>query len=72
MFTKKIETGIHYPIPIHKQPGYINLIKIRSGFLKNTEKFSNKILSLPMHPWLTKKEVNIITTHIENFFQKKY
>jgi dTDP-4-amino-4,6-dideoxygalactose transaminase len=72
LFKKKIETGIHYPIPIHKQPGYTNLIKIRSGCLKNTEQFSNKILSLPMHPWLSKKEVNIITTHIENFFQKNY
>jgi dTDP-4-amino-4,6-dideoxygalactose transaminase len=69
LYKNGIETGIHYPIPIHMQPGYSNLIKIRSGNLKNTEEFSGQILSLPMHPWLKIKEINFIVDKIKIFFE---
>ncbi len=70
LYKNQIETGIHYPIPIHRQPGYSNLVKIRSGRLKNTEEFSNRILSLPMHPWLKNKEINLIVEKIKIFFDR--
>ncbi|MDF1531736.1 MAG: DegT/DnrJ/EryC1/StrS aminotransferase family protein [ANME-2 cluster archaeon] len=56
-----IGTGIYYPIPIHKQPLYI-----KSGYtdsLKNTEIASKQVISLPVHPSVSREELDhIITT----------
>jgi dTDP-4-amino-4,6-dideoxygalactose transaminase len=50
LIKKGIETGIHYPLPIHKQPSY----KRKGTFpaLPVTEQICKEILSLPMSPWL--------------------
>ena len=63
-----IETAIHYPIPIHKQLAYSK----NYGFLKlkNTEKFSKQILSLPIHYHINKKQQNFIIKKIKDFFKK--
>jgi dTDP-4-amino-4,6-dideoxygalactose transaminase len=54
-----IETGIHYPVPVHKQPVYRNILG--SVFsLPKTEKICNQILSLPMNPWLDEETVQFI------------
>jgi len=53
-----IGTGIHYPIPIYKQELYIDL-----GYednLKNTEKAAATVISLPVHPSLTEKDLQTI------------
>ena len=52
-----IQTQIHYPIPVHKQKAYECMNKIK---LPQTEKISNEILSLPMHPWLNSEEVHVV------------
>lgn len=49
-----IETGIHY-LPIHKMKYYSNKIK-----LPTTEFVSQKIVSLPIHPKLTEKDISKI------------
>lgn len=49
---KGIPTAIHYPIPLHLQPAYASLART-SGSLQNAESVSNRVLSLPMHPYLT-------------------
>ena len=46
-----VPTSIHYPIPLHHQPAYQNLIKI-SGSLKNAEKVATRVFSLPFHPYI--------------------
>jgi dTDP-4-amino-4,6-dideoxygalactose transaminase len=53
-----IESVIHYPLPIYRQKPYLKL-----GYkehLPNTERFSKEVLSLPVHPALSKKELNQI------------
>ena len=53
-----IGTGIHYPIPIYKQELYLNL-----GYndrLKETEKAANVVISLPIHPSLSKDDLATI------------
>lgn len=51
----KIPTAVHYPVPIHAQPAFSK--RINSNIcLGNSELISKKILSLPMHPYLTDKE----------------
>ena len=61
-----VSTGIHYPIPIHLQPGYKNKIK-KVGKLINTEKNASHILSLPMYPELKKKEIDRVVQLINKF-----
>ena len=68
--SKGVETGVHYPIPIHMQRAYKNLYK---GHLKltNTVQQSNEILSLPINEFLQKKEITYICKIIKNFFNEK-
>lgn len=46
-----IPTAIHYPIPLHHQPAYRDSCRIH-GTLAVTENLANRVLSLPMHPYL--------------------
>jgi len=45
---KKIPTAVHYPVPLNKQPA----LSTNSFNLKISEKLSQKVMSLPMHPYL--------------------
>ncbi len=64
---KGIGCAIHYPLPIHKQPLYQRL-----GYTDENAKcpvataLSDKILSLPVHPALTEKDLMYITETINN------
>lgn len=48
LLERGIETGIHYPTPIHLQPAYRDL-GYRSGSFPVTERYAGEILSLPMY-----------------------
>jgi len=56
-----IGVGLHYPIPIHKQPLYANL----DYKLPVSEKFSNEVLSLPSFPQLKDDDVKIVCETIK-------
>lgn len=45
-----IGTGIHYPVPVHRQPAYLQLGE--HAKLPETDRLSGEILSLPMYPHL--------------------
>ncbi len=49
-----VGTGIYYPLPLHKQPIYK---KQRGLVLENAEFASAEVLSLPVHPGLSKEEL---------------
>lgn len=61
-----IGTGIHYPVPCHLQPAVKG--KVRGGRLPKTEAYCHEILSLPIHPMLSNKEVDYICEKTRNFF----
>jgi len=50
-----IQTSIHYP-PIHRFSYYLR--KVPGVVLPETEKFSDRELSLPLHPSLTERDIN--------------
>lgn len=60
-----IGTGIHYPVPIHKQPAYRGRVGA-AGDLIHTEAVANSILSLPMYPELSSTEVDRVADNIIN------
>ena len=64
---KGIETAIHYPIPIHKQPAYKRL-KIGNKKFINSERQAKKILTLPINQSLKKKHIIYISKTINEFF----
>jgi UDP-2-acetamido-2-deoxy-ribo-hexuluronate aminotransferase len=54
-----VPTAVHYPIPLHIQPAYVNSCRI-VGNLIQTEKVAHQVLSLPMHPYLGTSEQEFI------------
>lgn len=51
-----VQTGIHYPIPIHLQSSFAELGYGKGGF-PLTEKYADEALSLPMFPELSREQV---------------
>jgi len=60
-----IESGIHYPVPLHRQPS----VKAPAR-LPVTEEYVETILSIPMHPQLTDDEVARVASSIRQFAEK--
>ncbi len=59
---ERIQILIHYPIPVHQQNAYLKYKEKQN--LPITEQICKEILSLPMHPWLSEKEIKLITNII--------
>lgn len=51
-----IETGIHYPIPLHLQPAY-KFLEYETGDFPVSEKVAATTLSLPMYPAMSDEQV---------------
>lgn len=66
--SRGIKTLIHYPVPVHLQPAYRRRVRIHRGGLGHTERLAARILSLPMHPFLTGEQVERVTAEIRRFF----
>jgi dTDP-4-amino-4,6-dideoxygalactose transaminase len=60
-----IQTGIHYPIPVHLQEAYADLGH-KAGDFPNSEQVAMEELSLPMYPELTEEQIKITSTAIQN------
>lgn len=62
---KGVPTAIYYPIPLHKQPGYINY-PAASDTLPVSEKICDDVISLPMHPYLTNTQQERIISAVKS------
>jgi UDP-2-acetamido-2-deoxy-ribo-hexuluronate aminotransferase len=63
---KGIPTAIYYPTPLHLQPAFSYLGYNNSDF-PVSEDASRRILSLPMHPYLTDQELHGVAEAIKAF-----
>jgi UDP-2-acetamido-2-deoxy-ribo-hexuluronate aminotransferase len=57
MKARGIPTAVHYPIPLHLQPVFANL-GYRKGDFPIAEKAGDRVMSLPMHPYLSEADQN--------------
>jgi len=60
-----IATGIHYHLPIHLQPLYKKMLKLRAGAFPASEKAAKEVLSLPVHQSLKEEEVKYIAEKVK-------
>jgi dTDP-4-amino-4,6-dideoxygalactose transaminase len=51
---------VHYPVPLHRQPAFSPLPSAGLAF-PVSEKVCDTVFSLPMHPFLTRDEIEEIT-----------
>ncbi len=58
-----VQTGVHYPIPIHLQPAYASLGYKRADF-PVTESLAERVLSLPMFPELSDDQIDRVAEAI--------
>ena len=56
---RNIPTMVYYKIPVHLQKGYLNYGYTRGDF-QISEESSERIMSIPMHPYLTKKNQDLV------------
>jgi len=61
--SKGIGAGIHYPIPLHRQPAYVKQGHGKLS-LPVTERVTGEILSLPMYPELTREQIEYVTSAV--------
>ncbi len=64
-----IETGIHYPIPIHEQEAYRE-IRPSNHRYPVTEELAKTILSLPFYPELTEDQIQYVVEMIRRFHER--
>ena len=69
LIERGIETAIHYPVPIHLQPAALSL-GARKGDFPVTENQSERILSLPIHQYLSEDTIFEISKCINEFLAK--
>lgn len=64
-----VETKIHYPIPIHLQKAAVGL-GYMAGSFPVSERQAKRMLSLPIHPLLTDKDVTQVIEAVIDFYKK--
>ncbi len=64
--TAGIQTALHYPLPIHLQPAYLQRKTDNRG-LPVTETLYKNILSLPMYPELSGEQVEHVCAALRSF-----
>ena len=58
-----ISTGLHYPIPLHRQPALAQL-GLGPGRFPHAERAASEELSLPMYPHLTREQVRFVSSQL--------
>ncbi len=66
LLERNISTGLHYPIPLHRQRAYAGR-GFTDGDYPKAEESAREILSLPMFPGLTERQQDLVVDGIRAF-----
>jgi len=58
-----IQTGVHYPIPVHLQPAHADL-GYHAGDFPVAEQVAREVLSLPIFPEMTREQVKTVAAAV--------
>ena len=61
-----VQTGIHYPVPVHLQPAYAALGH-KAGDFPESERQARSVLSLPMFAELSDEQIARVAETIKQF-----
>lgn len=64
---RNIETGVHYPVPLHMQPAFQGL-GYKMGDFPVAERIGRETLSLPIFPEMTRTQVEQVCEGVRSFF----
>lgn len=70
LFKNKIETKVHYPIPLHLQKPSKNLRYNKNSF-EVSEHQAKNLITLPAHQYLNKKQLEYMVNKIYQFYNQK-
>jgi dTDP-4-amino-4,6-dideoxygalactose transaminase len=63
-----VSTGVHYPIPVHRQPAYR---KFTRNILSFTDEWSRTVLSIPIYPNLDSNDQEFIINLVTRFYDER-
>jgi len=64
--SRGVQTGLHYPVPLHLQPAYEPL-KYRPGDFPVTERWAREGLSLPIFPEMRRDQLDEVIQGVRSF-----
>ena len=59
-----IDTGLHYPVPIHLQEAY-RYLGLQAGAFPEAERACHEVLTLPMFPYMTDEEIEAVAAAVK-------
>lgn len=62
-----VGSAIHYAVPVHRQAGYADKSLVSQRGLAVTDRLVGRILSLPMYPELSEREIDRVILSIRRF-----
>jgi UDP-2-acetamido-2-deoxy-ribo-hexuluronate aminotransferase len=68
-----VPTAVHYPVPLHLQPVYADLahqLAWARGSFPVAERAAGRVLSLPMHPYLSPAEIERVAQSVKHSTQR--
>jgi dTDP-4-amino-4,6-dideoxygalactose transaminase len=65
-----IQSGVHYPVPVHLQPAYVDLGYGRGAFPR-AEAAADQVLSIPLYPELSPHAIAEVATAVNKALARK-
>jgi dTDP-4-amino-4,6-dideoxygalactose transaminase len=65
MSRKRVNCGIHYPVPIHLQKAY-SFLGLGKGSFPVAERCAQEFLSLPMYPELEPEQIEFVVAALKD------
>lgn len=67
--SKGIPTAVYYPKPLHLQTAFKRL-KYKKGDFRKSERLADRVISLPMHPYLKQSDQDVIVDELGALLQR--
>jgi dTDP-4-amino-4,6-dideoxygalactose transaminase len=70
LFERGIETGVHYPVPLHRQPCYARM-GLGEGAFPEAERAAHEVLTLPVFPQLDDRQVDRVAATLADLLESR-